>query len=300
MSATPFSIQATAQRAHAKNSPNASSWRREPLLHFLLLGALLYVASRLWAPGAADAQIVIDTARVERLVRLYELQTGAAPNAAQRERLIQDFVRDEALYRDALKLGLNEGDELVRRRMVQKMEFLNAGVEPAEPTEAQLRAYHRAHAAQFAATARLSFTQVYFSPDGRGSAAARDAAAIALASQLALGADMPRGDRSPVATDYANMSRDEVQRTFGQRPLVEALMQAPLGQWVGPVESGYGWHLVRVSDRAEPVPLSLEQTRAAVIEAWQREARAEAERTRNEGLMRRYTVVRSDLNPTIR
>lgn len=261
----------------------------------MLLGGLLYAASRVFAPGAADMTIQIDAARVERLARLYQLQTGAAPTNAQRERLITDFVRDEVLYREARKLGLDEGDEMVRRRLVQKMEFLQSNmVNLDEPSEAQLRAFHREHAAQFTEPARLSFTHVYFSPDGRSSAAARDAAAAALAAHMASGADMDRGDRAPVASRFDKVGRDEVQLSFGHSPIVDALMQAQPGQWVGPVESGYGWHLVHVTERENPVPTSFEQAKVAVTEAWQREAGQQAERTRLADLMRQYTVIRKD------
>ena len=295
MSTSPPSHPALEPRELRKPAGRAGRWLREPLLHFMLLGGLLYAASRVFAPGAADMYIQIDAARVERLARLYQLQTGAAPTNAQRERLIADFVRDEVLYREARKLGLDEGDEMVRRRLVQKMEFLQSNMANLdEPSEAQLRAFHREHAAQFTEPARLSFTHVYFSPDGRSPAAARDAAAAALAAHIASGADMARGDRAPVASHFDKVGRDEVQLTFGHSPIVDALMQAQPGQWIGPVESGYGWHLVRVTERENPVPTSFEQAKAAVTEAWQREAGQQAERTRLAALMRQYTVIRKD------
>jgi len=299
MSATPLSMRGLDRHTVRTRTASSSAWLREPLLHFLLLGALLYVASRVFAPGT-DSRIVIDVPRVERLARLYELQTGVAPSGPQRERLIEDFVRDEALYREARKLGLDEGDELVRRRLVQKMEFLRANADLAEPAEAQLRVFYREHAAKFTAPARLSFTHVYFSPDGRGGAAAREAAAAALQGHLVSNADMALGNRSPIPTRFDNVTRDEVQLAFGQRPIVDALMQAPPGQWTGPVESGYGWHLVRVSERAAPAPLTFEQARDAVAEAWQREARLQTERARTADLMHKYTVIRNDQSTSTR
>jgi hypothetical protein len=295
LSTSPLSPPALEPRESRKPAGHAGRWLREPLLHFMLLGGLLYAASRVFAPGAADMQIQVDAARVERLVRLYQLQTGAAPTDAQREQLIADFVRDEVLYREARKLGLDKGDEMVRRRLVQKMEFLQSNIADLEkPSEAQLRAFHRENAAQFTEPARLSFTHVYFSPDGRSPGAARAAAAAALAAHLASGADMARGDRAPVASQFDNVGRDEVQLTFGHSPIVDALMQAQPGQWVGPVESGYGWHLVRVTERQNPVLTSFEQAKAPVTEAWQREAGLQAERTRLAALMRQYTVIRND------
>ena len=305
MSATPVprDVHEQSSSRPSRLPQGARALLREPLLHFLLLGALLYGAARVFAPAAADSTIVIDAARVERLASLYQLQTGTPASATERERLVQDFVRDEVLVREARKLGLDEGDELVRRRMVQKMEFLNASVtDLAQPTDSQLREFHRAHAAQFTAPARLSFSQVFFSPDVRGPDAARDAAReaaheatrAAQAADPSNSADTPRGDRSPVATRFENVTREQVQLAFGQRPIVEALLQAPLDQWMGPVESGFGWHLVRVSQRAEPTPLSFEQAREAVAAAWQRQARQQAEGARLADAMRKYAVVRQD------
>jgi hypothetical protein len=295
LSTSPLSPPALEPRESRKPAGRAGRWLREPLLHFMLLGGLLYAASCVFAPGAADMQIQVDAARVERLVRLYQLQTGTAPTDAQREQLIADFVRDEVLYREARKLGLDKGDEMVRRRLVQKMEFLHSNIADLEkPSEAQLRAFHRENAAQFTEPARLSFTHVYFSPDGRSPGAARAAAAAALAAHLASGADMARGDRAPVASQFDNVGRDEVQLTFGHSPIVDALMQAQPGQWVGPVESGYGWHMVRITERQNPVPTSFEQAKAAVTAAWQREAGQQAERARLAALIRQYTVIRND------
>jgi hypothetical protein len=300
MSTTPHHSQTPGPPSEGARFSTASRWQREPLLHFLLLGAVLYAASLVFAPAHEDLEIVIDSARVNRLAQLYELQTGAAPSSAQRDRLVEDFVRDEVLYREARKLGLGEGDELVRRRLVQKMAFLQASVKPVEPTDAQLRAFHKEHAAQFTAPSRLSFVHVYFSPDGRGSDAARAAAEIVLRRHFAANGAMPSGDRPPVPGRFENATPDDLRLAFGQRPIVEGLMQAPPGQWVGPLESGYGWHLVRVTERAQPVPVSLDLARDAVTAAWRREERLQAERARDAALLRRYNVVRTDQNTTTR
>jgi hypothetical protein len=294
MRTTPHHLQAPGPPSKGTRFSTAHRWLREPLLHFLLLGAVLYAASRGFAPTHGDLEIVIDSARVNRLSQLYEMQTGAAPSSEQRDRLVEDFVRDEVLYREARKLGLGEGDELVRRRLVQKMAFLQASVKPVEPTESQLRAFHKEHAAQFAAPSRLSFVHVYFSPDGRGSDAARAAAEIVLRRHISANGAMPSGDRPPVPGRFENATPDDLRLAFGQRPIVEALMQALPGEWVGPLESGYGWHLVRVTARTQPVPVALEDARDTVRAAWQREARLEAERARDAELLRRYHVVRTD------
>lgn len=267
-------------------------WLREPVLHFLLIGALLVLASWLWAPREADSDIVIDEPRVERLAQLYALQTGSPPTPAERARLIEDYIRDEAMYREARWLRLDEGDELVRRRLVQKMDFLIASSEEAAaPSEEQLRRFHREHAAQFTAPARVTLLQVFFSPDTRGNEGAREAAALMLAQHGESNPAVPAADRPPLPSRIDNATLEELKLAFGDRPMLQALMDAPVGRWLGPLESGYGWHLLRVIERTPAATWSFEQARADVEAAWLRQARARAAEERVAQLMKKYRVV---------
>ena len=267
-------------------------WLREPLLHFLLLGALLYGATRLFAASPSDVEIVIDAPRVARLAKLYELQTGTTPDAAQRERLVQSFLREEMVYREARKHGLDEGDEMVRRRLVQKMEFLQAAASTTEPSDNELRALLAADPGRFAAPARVTFEHRYFSPDKLGSGGARDAARAALATTE--GGSSPAGNPSPLLLHIAAQTREEVALAFGQRPIVDAVFSATPGVWAGPVESGFGWHLIRVIEVSPAAPSSFEQARPALLEAWRQEARRREDAAWIAGLQRHYRVVRAD------
>jgi hypothetical protein len=272
--------------------PRRSEWQREPLLHFLVLGALLFGAARLYAPRA-DAEVVIDAARVERLAHLYELQTGTAPDELQRERLVESFVREEMLYREARRLELGEGDELVRRRLVQKLEYLQAEGGSAAPTDQQLKRLLAATPERYLQPARVTFEQLYFSPDLRGAEGARAAAAAARV-RLDAGAPSVSSDRAPVAARIENATRDELTLAFGQRPIVGAVEYSAPGAWAGPVESGFGWHLVRVLRRTDARPLEFEQARPALLDAWHRAAQARAEAAWLDDLRSRYRVVRID------
>jgi hypothetical protein len=268
---------------------------REPLLHCLVIGALLFGAER-WLAPPASAPIVVDAARVERLAALHRLQTGTVPSAAERERLVEGYVREELLYREARRLGLEEGDELVRRRLVQKMDFLNAdAAAAAAPDDSVLRAFHRERSDVFAIPARTSFEQLYFGPDRRGAPGARDAAAAALlALQDGRAPASIASDRLPLAVGTVRRSREALLLDFGGQPIVEALAVAPAGVWTGPVASGFGWHVLRVTERTERAPSRFEDVEPAVREAWLREARERRERAALHALQARWPVVRAD------
>jgi hypothetical protein len=126
--------------------------KREPLAHFIALGAIIFVASRVVADVRSDAldRIVVDRALEERIVRLQSVQTGVEPRGPELASLVDRYVDDEVLYREALRLGLDQGDEIIRRRLIQKIEFLQEDSAPQNaPSEAELRAYYESHRAQF-------------------------------------------------------------------------------------------------------------------------------------------------------
>lgn len=282
---------ATVSAEKAEERPAKLRWLREPLLHFMLLGALLYGAAQFYAPDRTDTQIVVDAARVARLATLYELQTGSAPDAEQREKLVQSFLREEVLYREARKHRLDEGDELVRRRLVQKMEFLRTAVAVSEPGDAELRALLATGPDRFAAPAKASFEHRYFNPDRLGSSGARDAARAALQT---IDGTSSAGDRPPLPVYFVAKTREELALAFGQRPIVDAVFSATPNVWTGPVESGFGWHLIRVHTSSPAAPPSFEQARPALIEAWRQEARRRDDAAWIDGLQAQYRIVRAD------
>jgi peptidyl-prolyl cis-trans isomerase C len=267
-------------------------WTHEPVVHFLVLGALLVTANQLLERLQPAQAIVVDAARVERLSELYRLQTGQSPGPAEREFLVADFVKEEALSREARALGLDRDDAIVRRRLVQKMEFLEP--EPVDaPSEEELRSYYRENAGLFALPGVVSFSQLYFSPDSEGPEAAKRAAFAALAAlRSGVSARTIRADRLPVPLSTQQRTMEDLARELGDSPVVGALASAPQGVWTGPVASGFGWHLVQVTGRgAEALP-PFERNRARAASAWQDAAVARARSERLESLLERYPVVR--------
>jgi hypothetical protein len=270
---------------------------REPLIQFLLIGALLYGGSEGLAALRRDADrtVVVDKGLRDRLIGLYRIQYGTAPTAAQAEALVQRHVREEVLYREALRLRLDRDDEIVRRRLVQKMEFLNHDLaETPEPADAELRRHFAAHAADYAPPATVSFHHLYFSPDRGGAAGARQRAEAA-ARALATGAGAEGlGDPFPLQAAYADLTRENAAQAFGDTPLAAALFTAPEGRWSGPLESGYGWHLLYVDRRAASPAPAFEDVKGRVRDDVLAAARAGANAAAERRLMESYRIVRED------
>lgn len=272
---------------------------REPLLQFLLIGAAIFALAHLLdrSTERAGQRIVVDSALTHRLAQLYHVQTGLTPGPAELDSLVASYIHEEALYREALKLGLDKDDEIIRRRLVQKMEFLNSDLSSAvAPDEAELRRYFAAHASEFATPATVSFTHLYFSTDRRGEERARVAAMAALQAlppqQLAMRGEP--GDPFPLQASYAEMRETDLAQVLGRTPLVAALFTAPEGRWCGPFRSGYGWHLVFVSHRVERREASFDSVKSQVRAAAEEAQRRSAEERWSREVESRYAVVRDD------
>ncbi len=272
---------------------------REPLLHFALAGGLLFLAARLHASAVDQHRIVVDPARVAKIEETYRLQYGAPPSPDERETLVRAWIESEALYREGVARGVDQDDEIIRRRVIQKMQFLTQDLAaPPEPSAAELRAYYQSHQARYRTEPRVSFSHIFFSPDGRGEAGARAAALHALAALTPDVLRAPgRGDPFSDRYDYALMNAADATRLFGDAPMARALFSAPVGAWSGPYRSGYGWHLARVDARTASDLPPFETVEARVRDDAMADARAGADARALAALEASYTVVRADRKP---
>jgi len=271
-------------------------WLREPLLHFLLIGALLFglfaLTNKVTTRG--ENVIKITQADIEQLQLLFQRQWQRPPTPQELQTLVDGLIREEVLYREALALGLDRNDTIVRRRMAQKVEFLVADTAvPAEPDTAALTAYYDKNKERYREPARLSFNHIYFSTDKRGLHAEKDAEAalkrLRPATQARRNA-AELGDRFMLAYDYAQRGTDELAREFGGT-FAEEIAKAPVGQWYGPVTSGYGIHLVYVSARTAARIVPLANVRDRVAADWLIDQRREANDRVFERLRSRYEIV---------
>jgi len=253
---------------------------KEPSIHFLALGALLLVGWEALAGEPASNRIEVPAQTLASLARRFEGERGRPPDAGERRALVADWVDEEVLYREALALGLDRTDPIVRRRLIQKMRFVLEGigeaeVDGAEPSarEADLRAYFEAHREDYRSPGRLDFTQVFFSPeaDGPPRRAGITEALEALRSGTANPGEL--GDPFPHGLRFQGASPERVTRIFG-RSFAETLPTLPRGEWV-PLSSGLGEHLVRLK-RVTPGSVPPLASVRGQVEADFREARREA------------------------
>jgi peptidyl-prolyl cis-trans isomerase C len=269
---------------------------REPLLHFSLLGVLIFAVNA-WREGRegrrpvenAAPRIEITAGTVAWLREGYERQWHRAADADELRGLVNDHLREEVLYREALAIGLDRDDTIVRRRMAQKMEFLTQDIATAaEPDDAALRKFFEENAARYAKAARVSFRHIYFSKERRGAWLETDASE-ALAA-LAKGAEEETlGDPFLRETEFTNANAADLTAALGGG-FAGRVMALPAGEWRGPVASGYGVHLVWVSERVEPQPVAFETAREAVTRDWAEERRLATNRDFLQRLKERYQI----------
>jgi hypothetical protein len=273
-------------------------WLREPLLHFLLLGLALFVVydvrTRSAGPRDRSDRIELTSDDLRQIALSWVAQGRAAPSPEEMRSLAEARVREQILYREALALGLDKGDTIVERRLAQKMEFLFEDVAALrEPTTAELDAWFATNAERFTLPARATFRHLYFSPDRRG-ARAQDDAARALQKVAGTPMNSPGttalGDPFMFQDYYGDRAPDDVAKTFGPG-FARALFQLTPGAWAGPIESGYGWHLVWVDAMTPARPPALQEVASDVRTGWIEEQRAELREKAFEAMRARYEVV---------
>jgi peptidyl-prolyl cis-trans isomerase C len=276
----------------------ATAWKRglrEPFVHFLLLGSALFCVSHWLEERSRFTRILITRDNVHAIAENYRLQYGRYPTPTQLESLVDGYVREEVYYHEAQKLGLDEEDEIVRRRLVQKYEFLQQDLTiAAEPAEADLRKYFQQHAERYRQPATVAFSQVYFSVDRRGDTAAR-AAAEAMAAQLnARGVSRApdRGDAFPGPQDFPTLSAEEAERVFGQGALTNGLFQLQPGRWSAPLRSTYGWHVLHVDRYAPARPADFPAVQDQVRRDFLEDARAARNDANYADLRKRFEIRR--------
>ena len=268
---------------------------REPLLHFLVLGAGLFLLFGLVDDSeerSAD-RIVVTPGQVDRLVQGWARTWQRPPTREELDGLIEEHIREEVFYREALAMGLDRDDLIVRRRLRQKVEFLTDDLAAAlDPSEEQLQSFLADNPEQFRVDSSLSFDHVYFNRERRGDAVQHDAEELlsrleSASSDVDLAA---LGDPLLLPGEYQQASSREIAGRFG-REFAEQLNELPIGRWTGPVESGYGLHLVLIRERVPGRVPALQDVRAAVERDWRASRRKDAAEAFYQGLRERYTVL---------
>lgn len=268
---------------------------KEPLVHFLLIGLVVFGAHSGWTRYQAGAErtIVVRADEVQRLAGVWAAEAGRDPAPSDVQGLLADYVREEVLYREALRLGLDRDDTIIRRRLAQKMGFVVTRDEAGPPlSEIELRVAFEANKDAYARPARLSFVHVpfNFTPDG----ATREDEANAALAKLQSGDSQTDwrklGDAFLLSRSHVDLTETELTRLFG-RQFAGALFALEQGNWVGPLRSRLAMHLVRIEGRkAGGIPAFEEIVDTVRVRETELRIRA-ANEAAMRALQERYTIV---------
>ena len=272
---------------------------QEPLLHFATLGALLFAGYGLLhrSNEPEEGRIVVTQGKIENLRDAFIRVWQRPPTALELDGLIADYVREEVLAREAMALGLDRDDTVIRRRLRQKMEFIaNDIATPAEPSEAELVEFLGAHPELFRIEPRFTFRHVYLNADRRGDALAQDAERLLVELNRAGDAvDFRKlGDATLLGAEFVDVSSGDVRREFDAE-FDQHLQQLPTGRWVGPLASGLGMHLIHVDAHAPGRMPELPEVRTTVAREWADARRREDNEQFFQSLLQRYDVTIEDM-----
>jgi hypothetical protein len=271
-------------------------WLREPFVQFVLLGAILF-AVYTWSGrggGESSKEIRLNYDDLAQMVLLFQSQWRRDPTPEELNRLVENRVQEEVLYREGLALGLDKGDTIVKRRMAQKMQFLAEDINAAhEPSKDELQSWYEKNRNAFAQPPRVSFRHLYFSPDRRG-ARTRDDAAVALAKVAGEPQDTKLAaslaDRFMFQDYYRERGPENLAKEFGPK-FALAVAKVPSGSWQGPIESGLGWHLVFIDTVVPGRVPPFEEIESDVKVAWLAEQKAKGWENAYREMRAKYTVL---------
>jgi hypothetical protein len=290
-------LPAAADSRLRRSFSTVKRWLREPLLHFLLIGLLLFGVYAYTNRGRigieSRKQIVLSFDELRTMTAYFQSQWHRLPTPEEFQAMVEDKIKEEVLYREGLVMGLDKDDTIVKRRMAQKVQFLAEDVAAAhEPSVAELKAWFEKNTDKFALPSRYSFRHIYFSPDKRGTNTHDDAAkALAkIAGQPEDSTLIASADRFMFQDYYGDRTPSAIAKEFGPQFAV-ALEKITPGSWQGPIESGFGWHLVFV-DTVIPdrIPI-FEEVESEVKTAWLGQQKAQAWQEAYQEMRAKYTVL---------
>jgi len=265
--------------------PFMSKLSRDPLIHFLALGALLFVGHALWSTlvTRADRQLIVETREIARQSDLFTIENGRAPTEAELQGIIVAFVEEEVLTREGERLGLDQDDTVIRRRIAQKMRLLTDTGPVTEPSEAELKTWFNTRREDYAVAERRSLQHVFFSDDRRADAKA-DAGVADLTDWTQV------GDPFIIARELGPLSRNKVQQDYGG-PFASTVFDAEIGVWSDPVRSPFGIHRIRVTEVIPRIEPDFTRAREEVLADWMDEANTARVDQAMRDLVAKYDVI---------
>jgi hypothetical protein len=267
---------------------------REPLLHFLILGAVIFAVHGITARHKTDnpGEIIVTQGTIENLVTGFTRTWQRPPTGDELQGLVRDYIREEAAYREGLALGLDRDDMIVRRRLQQKLEFVSDDLATRiEPSDEDLQSFLQVHKGTFQTEPRFSFRQIYFNPQLHGENLHRDVARV-LDELQHPGSHVYKtepGDPFLLQQAFDDVSLSDLKKTLGDQ-FGSAISALPVGSWQGPIDSGYGVHLVCVTKRTDSHLPALSEVREQVRREYLDAKRTEATNKFYKALLSRYSV----------
>jgi hypothetical protein len=264
---------------------------KEPLLHFLLIGAAFFLLFDLVGPKESNENtIVIDESDLDEVVSKFETQWKRLPTEEELTAIIEKRVEQEVFYQEALKMNLDHNDEIIKRRLSQKMEFLSDDLSNSiEPTTNQLQEYYEAHIDKYLIEPNYTLYQIYFSPDLREDWRADAKSAASEMNAMSMDKALSMGDPIALPQFFERTSEFHVSRQMGS-DFTEALENIEEGSWQGPIESGYGAHVVYIKERVEEHPASFEEVINQVLEDYNFEQQKEVRSNLIKELRKSYSI----------
>ena len=225
---------------------------KEPLLHFIVLGAVFFIVYGLFNTGQTKDEIIIDDIELNRMVSLWETQWRRSPTPEELGSIVEQHIRQEIFYKEALRMNLDHNDEVVKRRMAQKMDFLSNDLNAlvAAPSESKLQLFYDKHKDDYKKTDSYSFHQVIFSPELHEDNVAHAASVLKENGQASVEVMQTKGDPLPLPFNYDDVDTDRLKAELGEN-FSSSLNEMPLNMWAGPINSVFGVHLIYMTIKEE-------------------------------------------------
>ncbi|MGL1885822.1 MAG: peptidylprolyl isomerase [Reichenbachiella sp.] len=256
---------------------------KEPLVHFGIIGVALFILFSFVNEDETDTQIVIDQYDINEIVSKWNLQWQRDPSPDELKNLLDNYIKEEIFYREALAMNLDHNDEIVKRRMAQKMQFLTQDIaNDLVPSDEELSEFMSQSRDKYLKEKTISFEQVYFSPDSRENPL-QDA-------QTALEKNKIKGDYSPIKNLYTQVALSRIRADLGLTfaRLLDSL--SVQDQWQGPFTSGLGVHLIKVNSIISSESIPLEKVKQQVTDDYIYDAQQQMNEDIFNGLLEKYEV----------
>ena len=281
-----------------KKQPRLYTLLGEPLLHFLVIGAALFIIFYYVndTQTKTENRILITQTDLDRLAATWLKTMGRPPSAQEREKQLKHYIREQVLYREAMTMGLDQNDVIVRRRLAKKMEYLFNDLSfIAEPTETELISFLSEHAAKFTLPATITFSQIYLDPGKRKQHINKDAKQLLkqLKETTAAIDTMNMGDRSLLPYQFTTARENKIAGMFGTA-FAKQVFALPASSWQGPITSEYGAHLIHISSRIEARLPPLAEIRESVTRDWRATKQQAANEIFYQSLYQRYEIILDD------